>query len=128
MTQVLVNLLVNAAQALGEKGTVTVSTGLEDGRIRVSVRDTGKGMDAGTLNHLFQPFFTTKPVGEGTGLGLAVVHGIVRSHGGTISVESEPGKGSCFTLVLPQFPAPNVPLGQELPERMAGTGASPAAA
>ena len=112
--QVLVNLLINAAQSLGEKGTVTVTTALEGERIQVRVRDTGRGMDAATLRNLFQPFFTTKGVGEGMGLGLAVVHGIIRSHGGTIAVESTPGVGTCFTISLAQFPPPNVACAQEL--------------
>jgi signal transduction histidine kinase len=115
MTQVFVNLLVNAADAIGEQGTVTVSTELVDGQVRVRVSDTGIGMSEQTLKHLFQPFFTTKPTGEGMGLGLAVAHGIIQSHGGSISVDSKPGVGTCFTLVLPPVPSPG-------PARAPGSG------
>ncbi|MCY1022461.1 sensor histidine kinase [Pyxidicoccus sp. MSG2] len=126
IAQVLVNLMINAAEAIGETGSVTVTTALDGERIRITVRDTGVGMDAVTLKNLFQPFFTTKQVGAGMGLGLAVAHGIVRAHGGTISVESEPGRGTCFTLSLAQFPPPNLPLGQPFPEeRPAAHAASP---
>ncbi|WNG40863.1 histidine kinase [Archangium violaceum] len=100
--QVLVNLLVNAAQALPARdGVVEVSTHARPGEVLVRVRDNGVGMSAEVRDKLFQPFFTTKPVGEGTGLGLAVAYGIITGHGGRIEVESEPGRGSCFTVRLP---------------------------
>ncbi|WP_309894207.1 ATP-binding protein [Archangium sp.] len=100
--QVLVNLIVNAAQALPEKGgVVKVSTQARSGEVLVRVRDNGLGMSAEVRDKLFQPFFTTKPVGQGTGLGLAVAYGIITAHGGSIEVESEPGKGTCFTVRLP---------------------------
>ena len=70
--------------------------------VQLSVRDTGSGMDAPTIERVFEPFFTTKPVGQGTGLGLAVVHGIMRTHEGTVDVQSTPGVGSVFTLKFPQ--------------------------
>jgi two-component system, NtrC family, sensor kinase len=101
IAQVLVNLLVNAAQATPAEGRITLSVTRQEEWIRVLVDDTGSGMSPDTVRQLFQPFFTTKPVGEGTGMGLATCHGIARSHGGTIEVSSTLGQGSQFTLVLP---------------------------
>lgn len=99
--QVLVNLTVNGMQAIMAEGTVTVETNNEDRHVVLSVTDTGHGMSADTLGKIFSPFFTTKEVGEGTGLGLSVVHGIVTSHGGTIEAESRAGAGSRFVVRLP---------------------------
>ena len=100
--QVALNLLVNALQALPPQGgVVRVSTRVERDEVVLEVRDTGVGMSAEVLKSLFQPFFTTKPVGEGTGLGLAVAYGIITGHGGRIDVESAPGVGTCITVRLP---------------------------
>ena len=104
ITQVLVNLLVNAAQAIPGKGTVTITTRCDPDELTVEVRDTGTGIRAEDLARLFQPFFTTKPVGVGTGLGLAVAHGIVRAHGGRIAVKSTLGVGTTFKVHLPRVP------------------------
>ncbi|WP_309893374.1 HAMP domain-containing sensor histidine kinase [Archangium sp.] len=104
LVQVLVNLLVNAGQATAPGGVVRLTTRRQGERVRVEVRDTGTGMSEETKQHLFEPFFTTKPPGLGTGLGLSVVHGIIKSHGGRIEVESELGKGTCFILDLPRVP------------------------
>lgn len=102
--QVLVNLVVNAIQAMPEGGTLTVRTLAEGGDVLLQVRDTGTGIPQELFESIFLPFYTTKDIGEGTGLGLAVVHGIVTSHGGSIRLESEPGEGSCFEVRLPAAP------------------------
>lgn len=101
MIQLLVNLLTNSLQACDRDGTVTVTLGpfpLHDG-VMLSVADTGKGIDAANLERIFDPFFTTKD--EGTGLGLPICRQIVEQHGGTITIESEPGKGTRVTVLLP---------------------------
>lgn len=101
LEQVVLNLFMNAKDAVGAKGTVTLRTRAE-GKTRVfEVVDTGVGMDEATRARLFEPFFTTKEPGKGTGLGLAIVFGIVSKSGGTIDVESEPGKGACFRITWP---------------------------
>ena len=99
--QVLVNLMVNAIQAMPKGGLLSLEAYTEGGCVVLAVEDQGPGMTAHVLQHIFDPFFTTKDVGEGTGLGLPVVHGIVTSHGGTIRVRSQPGKGSRFEVHLP---------------------------
>ncbi|WP_421863369.1 ATP-binding protein [Motiliproteus sp.] len=101
LNQVLVNLLVNAAQAIPEKGNITLRTGVEGNRIWLEVEDDGKGIDLADLDRVFEPFFTTKPVGKGTGLGLSISYGIIKKHNGTIEVRSRKGEGSCFRLTLP---------------------------
>ncbi|WP_375769560.1 ATP-binding protein [Archangium gephyra] len=118
ISQVVVNLLMNAAQSMKERGTVYVSTqpdGEDD--VVLTVRDTGVGMTPEVQANLFQPFFTTKPEGEGRGLGLAVVHGIITAHGGRIRVESQPGQGSTFTLRLPRVPPMKFIAEQHVPEQ-----------
>jgi PAS domain S-box-containing protein len=118
ISQVVMNLCINAAYAMREKGgRMTVSVmmfivdtdsrwdhlGLTPGKyVRITVSDTGAGMDEKTLERIFEPFFTTKPPGEGTGLGLSVIHGIVKSHGGDVSVYSSLGNGSTFNVYLPR--------------------------
>ncbi len=104
--QVLVNLVVNALQAMPEGGTVTIATKASPGSVSLTVQDTGIGMSEEVRQNIFTPFFTTKDVNEGTGLGLAVVDGIVASHGGTIQVSSKPGRGACFEVQLPIGGAP----------------------
>ena len=99
--QVLVNLVVNAIQAMPAGGTLTITTRLEGGQVLLSVEDSGTGMTEEVVKKVFVPFFTTKEVGQGTGLGLSVVHGIVASHGGSVDVRSEVGKGSRFEVRLP---------------------------
>jgi signal transduction histidine kinase len=99
--QVLINLIVNAIQSMETGGTLTVETYLQDGLVCMAVADTGRGMPDDLLKKIFVPFFTTKDVGNGTGLGLSVVHGIVTSHGGTVEVDSRPGRGTRFVVCLP---------------------------
>jgi PAS domain S-box-containing protein len=112
--QIILNLFKNAADAIGSKnGTIevrlenihiepVVHPELKAGQyLTLMVKDTGHGMTPELMDKIFEPFFTTKEVRKGTGMGLAVVHGIIKNHGGTITVESEPGKGSVFTVFLP---------------------------
>lgn len=107
LMQVFLNLLTNARDAMPDGGTITITTELvtpaRDGRawVRVSIADTGAGIPRELLDRVFDPFFTTKPAGKGTGLGLSVCLGIINKHNGNISAQSEPGKGSVFTLHLP---------------------------
>jgi signal transduction histidine kinase len=101
LNQVFMNLLVNAAQAIPEKGVVTVRTGCRGEEAWVEVSDTGTGIRPEHLPRMFEPFFTTKPQGKGTGLGLPVSYGIVQRHHGRIEVESEPGRGTTFRVWLP---------------------------
>jgi signal transduction histidine kinase/CheY-like chemotaxis protein len=112
--QVALNLLVNAAQAIPEgdadRHEVRVSTGTApDGAAVIEVSDTGAGIPAAARPRIFEPFFTTKPVGHGTGLGLSVCHGIVTGLGGRIEVESEPGRGARFRVILPPAQRPSAP-------------------
>ncbi len=101
INQVLVNLIVNALQAMPNGGKLKIATSLVDNFASVVVEDTGIGMSQEIMKKIFLPFFTTKGVGQGTGLGLSVVHGIVTSHGGKINVKSEAGKGSRFEVLIP---------------------------
>jgi CheY-like chemotaxis protein len=112
MHQVVINLVTNAAAALqGRTGTVGVflgnlparGRGRTPGMVRLRVTDDGVGMTPEVLERIFEPFFTTRPLGEGTGLGLAVVQGIVQDHGGQIFVRSEPGRGTTFDVELPPW-------------------------
>jgi len=101
LSQVFINLLVNAGQAIDADGKITLATGVESSHVWISVEDTGCGISEENVSRVFDPFFTTKPVGEGTGLGLSVSYSIVLKHGGQIDVESEVGRGTRFTVRLP---------------------------
>jgi signal transduction histidine kinase len=102
INQVIMNLIVNASQAMGpERGTITLRTGLEGETVSIEVADTGIGIEPDNLQKIFDPFYTTKPVGQGTGLGLSLSYGIVKKHQGDISVRSEVGVGSTFRVELP---------------------------
>jgi signal transduction histidine kinase len=102
MSQVFMNLLVNAAYAIEDQGVITVRSWAEDGYVCVSVADTGRGIPEANLSRLFDPFFTTKEVGKGAGLGLNIAYDIVKKHNGEITVRSEPGKGTVFTVRIPE--------------------------
>ncbi len=121
LEQVLVNVVVNARDAMPTGGGLTIRTGnrtLAEGAVvlprpmpageyvEIVIADTGTGMDEQTLAHVFEPFYTTKPVGQGTGLGLAMCYGIVRQHHGVIWIESSPGRGTTVIILLPRFEGP----------------------
>ncbi|HET6719974.1 MAG TPA: ATP-binding protein, partial [Rhodocyclaceae bacterium] len=102
INQVFMNLLVNAAQAIDGRGTITLSTGSDADRVWVDIADTGQGMGLDVQQRIFEPFYTTKPVGKGTGLGLSISWDIVvKKHGGSLSVDSTPGQGTRFRICLP---------------------------
>jgi two-component system, NtrC family, sensor kinase len=93
---------MNAKHAVGKSGTIRLSTAYNRStrQVTIKIADTGYGIEKKNISRIFDPFFTTKSTGEGTGLGLSVSYGIIKNHGGNISVESEPGKGTTFTVVL----------------------------
>ncbi len=101
LNQVFMNLLVNAAHAIKERGSITVRTGMEGDEVWVDIADTGDGIAPEHMQKIFDPFFTTKPIGKGTGLGLSLSYGIVEKHHGRIEVQSEVGKGTTFRVWLP---------------------------
>ena len=101
LNQVYMNLLLNAGQAIGERGTIVVSTGQDGEEVWIEFKDSGAGIPADLLQRIFDPFFTTKPVGSGTGLGLSISYGIINKHHGRIDVTSTVGEGSSFRIVIP---------------------------
>jgi signal transduction histidine kinase len=101
MEQVLMNLVLNAIQAMRTGGVLTIRTSMDEAHCLVRIQDSGCGISSSVLPRIFDPFFTTKNEGEGTGLGLSVSLGIVERHGGRIFVESEVGKGTTFTVSIP---------------------------
>jgi CheY-like chemotaxis protein len=139
LEQVVVNLAVNARDAMPEGGRLTLELdavqitpenlaihpcGREGRFVRLTMHDTGQGIEPKMLSQIFQPFFTTKEVGKGSGLGLATVYGIVEQHNGWIEVESTPGEGSLFTIFLPaqDGPEPKPEVTQPLPTSSASAG------
>jgi signal transduction histidine kinase len=115
--QVILNLMMNAGDAMDKGGTITVATdSVNDATARVTVADTGSGIPPDAIGRIFDPFFTTKPVGKGTGLGLSVSYGIVKEHKGEIKVESKVGKGTTFTILIPLLPVE----AQQAPQAAAG--------
>jgi signal transduction histidine kinase len=104
LNQVFMNLLVNAAQAIKNRGVITIATGGGNGWVWVKISDTGCGIPQQNLKRIFEPFFTTKPVGSGTGLGLSLSYSIIHKHGGRIEVASKPDVGTAFTIHLPLVP------------------------
>jgi signal transduction histidine kinase len=101
--QVLLNLFINSIQAMPKGGDLKVLTRLSDSlkEVRIDVEDTGEGIPSDQLNNIFDPFYTTKREGEGTGLGLSVSYSIIKKHGGSIQVKSVLGQGTCFSIYLP---------------------------
>jgi CheY-like chemotaxis protein/two-component sensor histidine kinase len=121
LAQTIMNLAINARDAMPRGGTLRIGVVREDGKASIVVSDTGLGMDEATLGRIFEPFFTTKAPGKGTGLGLAMVYGIVTQFGGTVDATSAPGKGTTFTL---RFPTTEEPIVEDVvaatPVRSAG--------
>ena len=102
INQVIMNVLVNAAHAIEERGLITIRTGMnDDNGVWIKISDTGKGISKENIRRIFDPFFTTKPVGQGTGLGMSLCYSIIEKHSGSIDVESEVGKGTTFIISLP---------------------------
>ncbi len=101
VNQVFMNILVNAAQAIEKKGTITIKTEQDGNDILISISDTGSGIDEKNISKIFDPFFTTKAVGKGTGLGMNIAYNIIKKHKGSIDIKSKVGKGTTFIIKLP---------------------------
>ncbi len=128
LQQVLMNLILNGQQAMaGQPGRVAVAARLAaPDRLEIRVQDDGPGIPKEIQHRIFEPFYSTKPTGQGTGLGLSVSFGIVKDHGGQIAVESEPGAGTCFVITLPVPPQPPAPaVASETPAQQAAPSAAP---
>ncbi|MBN2714413.1 MAG: response regulator, partial [Deltaproteobacteria bacterium] len=109
----IMNLCLNALDAMSEKGQLTISTSSNTNEVTIRVSDTGTGMDRSVQDRIFEPFYTTKPEGKGTGLGLSMVYGVVHSMKGRIAINSAPGQGTNITLTFPAAPADAALLSQE---------------
>jgi len=101
LNQVFINLCNNARDSMSGGGDLTIEAKKDTEKVMVTISDTGSGMDEETLKNIFDPFYTTKDIGEGTGLGLSITHGIIEEHNGTVSVSSQPNKGTTFTISFP---------------------------
>jgi signal transduction histidine kinase len=101
LTPVFMNLLVNACQAIADKGDIKIKTARENGMVKIEISDTGSGIPDDVADRIFDPFFTTKPEGKGTGIGLSISRDIIKEHQGEISVNSEVGEGTTFTIKVP---------------------------
>ncbi|MEH6625559.1 MAG: response regulator [Motiliproteus sp.] len=101
INQVILNVILNGIQSIEQQGKLTIRTGLEEGRVWLDIEDSGCGIADADQERIFEPFYTTKPVGQGAGLGLSHAYGIVQDHGGSIEVRSDPGVGSQFKIWLP---------------------------
>ena len=102
LNQVFMNIFTNAIQAIAGKGEIYIKTSTDKNSFYISIKDTGKGMTEAVMNHIFEPFFSTKDPGKGTGLGLSISHSIIEKHNGKISVISIPEKGTEFTIQIPR--------------------------
>jgi signal transduction histidine kinase len=101
LQQVYINIILNALDAMPQGGKLRIELSQAGREAAVRITDTGMGIKAEHLSHIFDPFFTTKGIGKGTGLGLSISYAIIKEHEGRIQVESEPGKGTSFTIVIP---------------------------
>jgi two-component system, NtrC family, sensor histidine kinase HydH len=102
----LLNLIVNAVDAMPEGGTITIHAATALGGVQLEIADTGSGIPAGVLDRVFEPWVTTKPVGQGTGLGLSIVRDVVQTHGGRVSARNGPSGGAVFVIELPLAASP----------------------
>jgi signal transduction histidine kinase len=103
LMQIVLNLVLNALYAVQEAGDVTMSTQIKGNMVILQVHDTGIGIQEDHIPKLFEPFFTTKPPGQGIGVGLSTCYNIISKHGGYITVDSEPGRGATFEVILPYY-------------------------
>ena len=111
INQVFLNIITNAAHAMGERGNLILRTELHDAKtVRIEIQDDGGGIPANVVSKIFDPFFTTKPIGEGTGMGLSISYKIIEAHGGKILVDTEPGIGTTFSILLPTTQVRDTPL------------------
>jgi signal transduction histidine kinase len=105
LNQVFINILINAAQAIPDEGSIVVKSWATESTVHVAITDSGHGIKERDINRIYNPFFTTKEVGQGTGLGLSISYNIVKNHGGNLKVNSAPGSGTTFEVVLPAIQA-----------------------